>query len=266
MSGSADPKNPYQSHVVKASAGCGKTYQLSQRFLALVAAGAEPGSILTVTFTRKAAAEMRERILGDAGKLLAGGPESAAFDQEMARYYRESRAQILEERGIQLPPPRTAKESGSIIINQSQSLRITTIDSVFHDWIAKFPAETGLATAAGSPLKLADDIQLMNMDQAAWEKSNRLLLTRFSGAAAEPSESDEIDDADDQSGNVDSDAGATETGNPNSTVGLAKNLSSYSSFLWHLENSGEQSGVKSGHLPWLKNPLGNNPDDLKRHV
>jgi ATP-dependent helicase/nuclease subunit A len=266
MSGSANPKNPYQSHVVKASAGCGKTYQLSQRFLALVAAGAEPGSILTVTFTRKAAAEMRERILGDAGKLLAGGPESEAFDQEMTRFYRDSRAQILEERGIQLPPPRSAKESGSTIINQSQSLRITTIDSVFHDWIAKFPAETGLATAAGSPLKLADEIQLMNMDQAAWEKSNRLLLSKFSGDAAEPSESDEIEEADDQKGDTDSEAAATETGNPNSIVELAKDLSRYSSFLWHLEKSEEQSGKQSGQFPWLKNSAGENPDDLKRHL
>ena len=266
MSGSPDPRNPYQSQVVKASAGCGKTYQLSQRFLALVAAGAEPGSILTVTFTRKAAAEMRERILGDAGKLLAGGPDSEMFDQEMARFYRQSRAPILEERGIQLPPPRSAKECGSVIISQSQSLRITTIDSVFHDWIAKFPAETGLATAAGSPLKLADDLQLMSMEQAAWEKSNRLLLTNFSSDATDPAEPDDGDLADGQNGTSAGSAGNAGESNPNSIVELAKALSRHSSFLWHLEQSGQPSDEQSGHFPWLKNPAGNNSDELKQHV
>ena len=54
------PYNPWQSYVVEASAGSGKTWQLSRRFLALVIAGADPASILTVTFTKKAGAEMRE--------------------------------------------------------------------------------------------------------------------------------------------------------------------------------------------------------------
>ena len=35
------PQNPYNSFIVSASAGCGKTYQLSRRFLFLVAAGAK---------------------------------------------------------------------------------------------------------------------------------------------------------------------------------------------------------------------------------
>ena len=54
-----DPRNPYENFFVFASAGSGKTYQLSQRFLYLVAAGADPAKILTLTFTRKAAAEMK---------------------------------------------------------------------------------------------------------------------------------------------------------------------------------------------------------------
>ena len=69
------PANPYESCVVKASAGSGKTYQLSARFIHLVAAHVDPSSILTVTFTNKAASEMRERIIRDAAKLYAE-PES----------------------------------------------------------------------------------------------------------------------------------------------------------------------------------------------
>ena len=69
------PYNPWQSCLVEASAGSGKTWQLSRRFLALVVAGADPSSILTVTFNKKAAAEMRERIVKDAIALGAGSEE-----------------------------------------------------------------------------------------------------------------------------------------------------------------------------------------------
>ena len=48
--------------VVAAGAGSGKTTVLAQRYLELVKEGAEIGSILTLTFTRKAAAEMHDRI------------------------------------------------------------------------------------------------------------------------------------------------------------------------------------------------------------
>lgn len=48
---------------ILASAGSGKTYQLTNRYLALVSAGADPGTILGSTFTRLAAGQIRNRIL-----------------------------------------------------------------------------------------------------------------------------------------------------------------------------------------------------------
>ena len=47
---------------VVAGAGTGKTAVIAERFRRLVSAGAQPGSILVMTFTERAAAEMRERI------------------------------------------------------------------------------------------------------------------------------------------------------------------------------------------------------------
>jgi ATP-dependent helicase/nuclease subunit A len=55
--------DPTQHVVLEASAGTGKTSVLVQRYGNLLAAGVDPSNILAITFTRKAAAEMRERIV-----------------------------------------------------------------------------------------------------------------------------------------------------------------------------------------------------------
>ena len=49
--------------LIRASAGSGKTFQLSGHFLRQLFLGHAPETLLATTFTRKAAAEMRERVL-----------------------------------------------------------------------------------------------------------------------------------------------------------------------------------------------------------
>jgi ATP-dependent helicase/nuclease subunit A len=58
--------------VVFAPAGSGKTERLSRRYIELLEAGVKPERILTLTFTEKAAAEMKERIFD---RLRAQNPE-----------------------------------------------------------------------------------------------------------------------------------------------------------------------------------------------
>src|SRR4051812_9542250 len=55
--------DPARNVVLEASAGTGKTRVLVERYVNLLRAGIEPDHILAITFTRKAAAEMRDRII-----------------------------------------------------------------------------------------------------------------------------------------------------------------------------------------------------------
>src|SRR4029079_2921991 len=55
--------DPSENVVLEASAGTGKTSVLVSRYINLLKAGVAPGNILAMTFPRKAAAEMRERII-----------------------------------------------------------------------------------------------------------------------------------------------------------------------------------------------------------
>ena len=52
-----------QSTMIRASAGSGKTWQLANRFLALMVLGVAPEKIIALTFTRKAAGEFTGRIM-----------------------------------------------------------------------------------------------------------------------------------------------------------------------------------------------------------
>ena len=102
-----------QSFIVRAPAGSGKTRLLIQRYLALLSRVEEPEEIVAITFTRKAAAEMRKRVL-DA--LMAANDAIEAADADTHLLARAALARDAE-RGWQL------------LANTSR-LRMRTIDSL----------------------------------------------------------------------------------------------------------------------------------------
>ena len=80
--------------ALKASAGSGKTFALTVRYISLLLNGAKPKEILTLTFTNKAANEMSERIYHT---LLALG-EDEAYLKEIVKQSKLTKELILSKK------------------------------------------------------------------------------------------------------------------------------------------------------------------------
>ncbi|MGL2863235.1 RecB-like helicase [Helicobacter pylori] len=131
-----DTKRQYMA--LKASAGSGKTFALSVRFLALLFKGANPSEILTLTFTKKATAEMKERIL-DYLKIL---------QQENLESGKEKSQNILKELEEKYHlDPDLVRNSAQKIYQRflNAEIRISTIDAFFQSILRKFCWFVGLS-------------------------------------------------------------------------------------------------------------------------
>ncbi|KNE10350.1 RecB-like helicase [Helicobacter pylori] len=129
-----------QCMALKASAGSGKTFALSVRFLALLFKGANPSEILTLTFTKKAIAEMKERIL-DYLKIL----QKENLEDEKEKEKSQNILKELEEK-YRLDP-NLVQNSAQKIYQRflNAEIRISTIDAFFQSILRKFCWFVGLS-------------------------------------------------------------------------------------------------------------------------
>ncbi len=114
-----NPKKPVT--ICRASAGTGKTYTLAAYYVGLLLSGEDYRSILAITFTNKATAEMSERIIGFLHGIGQGGEKDflAYARQFMIRDYNAPDS-LLEQR---------AATCFRQMLQDYDNVRIMTIDS-----------------------------------------------------------------------------------------------------------------------------------------
>jgi ATP-dependent exoDNAse (exonuclease V) beta subunit len=115
--------------MILASAGSGKTYALTNRFVQLLALGARPERIAALTFTRKAAGEFFDEILGKLAR--------AASDPHEARVI----AGQIEAPGL---APADFTRMLRAMVEAMPRLSLGTLDSFFARVVRAFPLELGL--------------------------------------------------------------------------------------------------------------------------
>ncbi|MGK0186365.1 MAG: ATP-dependent helicase/nuclease subunit A, partial [Verrucomicrobiales bacterium] len=122
-------QNVLQNEMILASAGAGKTYQLTDRYVALMARGVEPERIIALTFTRKAAGEFFDSILVK----LARAAASVSSAQKLAS-------------SVQMPDLTQSDFQAMLhkLTCRLHLLSLGTLDGFFASIIRSFPFEFGL--------------------------------------------------------------------------------------------------------------------------
>jgi ATP-dependent helicase/nuclease subunit A len=146
--------NPSRSVVVEACAGAGKTWLLVSRIVRALLDGAQPHEILAITFTRKAAGEMQERL------------QQWLREHDAAQATPRARVQALRERGLdeaaamRLEPAFGALRQRLLLAPRPVEIR------TFHGWFSQLLraaplellAELGLP-AGGELIENLEDLQ-----------------------------------------------------------------------------------------------------------
>ncbi len=142
------PEDWYTPHLIEASAGTGKTFNLAIRVIRLLFAGHSPEGILATTFTRKAAGEILERVL----ELMADAIESTEGLEKLAKHLK----------------PLTINRHACIahlatLCNNLHRLRVATLDGFYAQLARTFALELNLPPG----WRLADEFESMKLSDYA---------------------------------------------------------------------------------------------------
>src|SRR5258707_14988322 len=148
---------PGHSAWVEANAGTGKTKVLTDRVTRLLLDGVKPERILCLTFTKAAAAEMRNRLATQLGRWALA--DQAKLDEEVA--------QLIDR----TPDPAervAARRLFARVLDAPGGINILTIHAFCQALLKRFPLEAGVAPGfdvldegeAGTILRQAQDAQM----------------------------------------------------------------------------------------------------------
>jgi ATP-dependent helicase/nuclease subunit A len=125
-----DALDPQTSFAVSAPAGSGKTGLLTQRVLTLLAWCDEPEEVLAITFTRKAAGEMQDRIMH---ALWQAADQPEPQDPHAQRTWQLAQNVLQRDRELQWN-----------LLQSPQRLRVQTIDSLCRSITKQLPLASGI--------------------------------------------------------------------------------------------------------------------------
>ncbi len=154
---------PLGHELIRASAGTGKTYELTNRYLRLLRCGQRPDDILASTFTRKAAGEILGRILLRLAEAATDEAKRTGLQAALG-----SETLTREECLIVLAG----------MVRRLHRLRIGTLDSFFAQLAGSFALEIGLPPG----WRIADEhedtaLRAEAMDAVLNDEDPRSLLT-----------------------------------------------------------------------------------------
>ena len=130
--------DPRFNMALEASAGTGKTSVLVDRYINLLRAGVDPSNVLAITFTRKAAGEMRDRILSTLRTAAARG---------------------------ELPPARWRD-----LRDRTADIAISTIDAFCLSLLSEFPLEADIDPG----FSVADETELPGLVEESLDRTLRI--------------------------------------------------------------------------------------------
>ena len=154
-----------QFNIYKASAGSGKTYTLVKEYVKKCLSSQSSishKSLLAITFTNKAASEMKNRILSTLFSFSKGEKKDFYFDLKKELNYTDQ--QLIEK----------SKKSLSDIIHYYSLFSVSTIDKFIHKVIRNFSYELDLPPNFEVEMdskKLIQDAVFSLLDQVGSDKS-----------------------------------------------------------------------------------------------
>jgi len=144
--------DPTRSVVIEACAGSGKTWLLVSRMIRLLLAGAAPSELLAITFTRRAAQEMTDRLYQWLRDLALGS------DADVRDFLRKRE---IPEAGIDALLPR-ARGLLETVLTATPGPTVTTFHGWFLDLVERAPLEAGLpwgAQLVERPQRMQDEVR-----------------------------------------------------------------------------------------------------------